>query len=550
MSQGGPPKPPPSVFGLPPVPFSKLYAFATNADIACVVISCLAGATYGCVFPLFSIIFGSALDTFNDPTSTMPQIVSKIATLSLNFLLIAIAAAIVGFVDVACLSYSTENQVERMRAAYAKNLLRLDLAWFDTHRAGEAVSRLAEGTITVSGGLNKLSAVVRYSTTLFCGLAIGFSSSWKLTLVIAACAPFFAFALVILIINAISGEKRLRLAYARAGDVANEVFSLIRAVAAYSGESHEGKRFGKYIADAEAAGRAQGRGIGLSVGFMLTTFYAMWGISLYSGAIFVVQSRVDNPVCRYNPSASGCFSGGQIITTFVAVILGALSFGQIGPNIGGVAAAQAAAADLFAVIDAVPGVDVDDDSAALYRGSGTSMEGFGDGKAAQVTSAKKSAGKGLRIEFKDVVFAYPSRPETRILDGFSLVIEPGEQIGVVGQSGSGKSTLTMLIMRAYDVLDGQVLVDGVDVRKWHLRTLRAQLGLVQQDPILFSTSLRDNVAIGIPDRSVSEVTDAEIEEASKQANCFSFISNLPEKFNTLAGTSVSSSQFSGGQRQR
>ena len=550
MSQGGPPKPPPSVFGLPPVPFSKLYTYATNADIACVVISCLAGATYGCVFPLFSIIFGSALDTFNDPTSTMSQIVSKIATLSLNFLLIAIAAAIVGFVDVACLSYSTENQVERMRAAYAKNLLRLDLAWFDTHRAGEAVSRLAEGTITVSGGLNKLSAVVRYSTTLFCGLAIGFSSSWKLTLVIAACAPFFAFALVILIFNAISGEKRLRLAYARAGDVANEVFSLIRAVAAYSGEPHEGKRFGKYIADAEAAGRAQGRGIGLSVGFMLTTFYAMWGISLYSGAIFVVQSRVDNPVCRYNPSASGCFSGGQIITTFVAVILGALSFGQIGPNIGGVAAAQAAAADLFAVIDAVPGVDVDDDSAALYRGSSSTMEGFGDGKASQVTAAKKSSSKGLRIEFKDVVFAYPSRPETRILDGFSLVIEPGEQIGVVGQSGSGKSTLTMLIMRAYDVLEGQVLVDGVDVRKWHLRTLRAQLGLVQQDPILFSTSLRDNIAIGIPDRSVTEVTDAEIEEASKQANCYSFISNLPEKFNTLAGTSVSSSQFSGGQRQR
>ena len=474
----------------------------------------------------------------------MSQIVAKISTLSLNFLLIAIAAAIVGFVDVACLSYSTENQMERLRAAYAKNLLRLDLAWFDTHRAGEAVSRLAEGTITVSGGLNKLSAVVRYSTTLFCGLAIGFSSSWKLTLVIAACAPFFAFALVILIFNAISGEKRLRLAYARAGDVANEVFSLIRAVAAYSGEVHEGKRFGKYIADAESAGRAQGRGIGLSVGFMLTTFYAMWGISLYSGAMFVVQSRVDNPVCRYNPSASGCFTGGQIITTFVAVILGALSFGQIGPNIGGVAAAQAAAADLFAVIDAVPGVDVDDESPSLYRGSGNSMEGFGDGKA------KKSAGKGLRIEFKDVVFAYPSRPETRILDNFSLVIEPGEQVGVVGQSGSGKSTLTMLIMRAYDVLDGQVLVDGVDVRKWHLRTLRAQLGLVQQDPILFSTSLRDNIAIGIPDRSVTEVTDAEIEEASKQANCYTFISNLPEKFKTLAGTSVSSSQFSGGQRQR
>ena len=236
------------------------------------------------------------------------------SALSLKFVYIAVAAGALSFTEQALISYTTEAQLARLRAAYCKALLRLDAAWFDTHRAGECVTRLAEASASVGAGMEKLATTVRYIATLVTGVAIGFSTSWKLTLVISACAPLFALALGVLIFTAISSESAERTAYARAGDVANEVFSLVRAVAAYGGEAHESRRYSKFLAAAEAAGIRKGVGIGVAVGFMLITFYGMYGISTFAGAKFVVASREADAACRFPPYPAGCFTGGQIIS--------------------------------------------------------------------------------------------------------------------------------------------------------------------------------------------------------------------------------------------
>ena len=477
------------------------------------------------------------LDSFNSPFAKTEDVVSSVSTYAFYFLLIAIGAGVLTFAEVALTNISVERQMARMRAAYAKNLLRLDFAWYDTHRTGEAVARLAESSISVAGGMTKVSTALRYTSSLVVGIVIGFRTSWKLTLVVMACAPIFTIALGILIFVSVTGEKRLRQAYSRAGGTANEAISLSRAVAAYGGEQHESQRYNFYLAIAEAAGFMQGRGVGLAVGVMVSTFYLMYGISCFSGAMFIIKSREDNSKCLYIPSTDGCFTGGQVITTFVAVLLGALSFGSVGPLMGAIAGARAAASDLYGVIDAKPGVDVDDDSPALYRGPADAGAG----------------GAGMPISFKSVTFAYPSRPDIVVLKDFSLDIKPGEQIGVVGTSGSGKSTLTMLIMRAYDPLSGEVLVDGVNVKKWHLPTLRAKIGFVQQSPELFGISIADNIALGVPDAARGgspNVPQADVERAARSANAHDFIAALPEGYATTAGSGVSSSQLSGGQRQR
>ena len=523
---GPPPKPAPSVLGLPPVQFSKLYTFATPADRAKVALACVCAAASGSILPLFSLVFGSALNSLNDPTSS---IVESINRLSLYFLLIAIGASVLTFLENLLIVSTTEVQLKRLREAYCKNLLRLDLAWYDSHRTGEAVARLSEASLSVGTGMEKVAAIVRYTCTLVCGLAIGFSTSWKLTLVIMACAPLFATALAVLIVTAISAEKGERAAYARAGDAAAEVFSLIRAVAAFGGERHEGRRYGVFLAAAEAAGIRKGVGIGGAVGVMLATFYMMYGISTWAGAQFIIESRAANPAC-YVPTVAGCFSGGTVVTTFVAVLLGALSFGQIGPLFGQLAAARAAAADLFGVIDAVPGVD----SAA-------------DGG---YVPPPEAAGSPLAIEFKEVTFAYPSRKATRVLEGFSLLIPAGQCVGIVGASGSGKSTLCALALRAYDVDAGEVLVGGVDVRKWNLPTLRAALGYVSQDPVLFGVSIRENIAMGVPGKLAAEVEEADIVAAATASNAHEFILSLSQGYATPAGISTSATQLSGGQRQR
>lgn len=531
-----------SVLGLPPVTFGKLFTFATPNDKLMFGIACASAAAGGAIVPLFSLVFGAALNILNDDIG---KVVAAVSQLSLYFLLIAIGAALLTGLEVYLTGATVERMMRRLRLAYASNLLRLDAGWYDTHRAGEAVSRLAEATITMGTGIEKVPALLRYSTTVICGLSIGFAKSAKLAGVIIACAPLFAFALANLIMTVISAEQNERNAYARAGDAASEAISLIRSVVAFGGEVAERARFSAFAQAAEAAGIRKGVGIGVGVGCMLMTIYAMYGLSTYAGAIFILDSRANNPElnCRFSPTTEGCFSGGTVVTTLVAVLLGALSFGQIGPLIGQVSGARAAAADLFGVIDAVPTVDVDADAADLYRGVG----GLGDGE---------KPSPPLSIEFKNVFFTYPARRDVLILDDFSLSIPAGALIGIAGASGSGKSTLALLVLRLYDVDAGVVRVGGVDVKQWHVPSLRAALGLVSQEPVLFGMSLRDNIALGLDEDSgggeggEKSVEFGIIEAASRAANAHDFISALPNGYGTRAGAGLSASALSGGQRQR
>ncbi|MDY7014691.1 MAG: ABC transporter ATP-binding protein, partial [Cyanobacteriota bacterium] len=146
-----------------------------------------------------------------------------------------------------------------------------------------------------------------------------------------------------------------------------------------------------------------------------------------------------------------------------------------------------------------------------------------------------------RVEFRNVSFAYET--ETLILRHLNFEAEPGQRIALVGASGGGKSTLVSLLLRLYDPLEGQILIDGRDLREYKLDSLRRQIGIVLQDSVLFATSVRDNIAYG-----GSDVTDADIETAAHLANAHDFILQLPQGYDTLLGERGAT--LSGGQRQR
>jgi len=148
-----------------------------------------------------------------------------------------------------------------------------------------------------------------------------------------------------------------------------------------------------------------------------------------------------------------------------------------------------------------------------------------------------------QIEFKEVGFSYPTRPDTKIYDGFTLTIEAGTTVALVGGSGSGKSTAVQLIERFYDVDHGSLTIDGVDIRNLQLKWIRKQVGLVGQEPILFSGSIAENISWGRPD-----ATPEEIEQAARMSNAHEFISLFPDGYATKVGQS--GSQLSGGQKQR
>lgn len=148
-----------------------------------------------------------------------------------------------------------------------------------------------------------------------------------------------------------------------------------------------------------------------------------------------------------------------------------------------------------------------------------------------------------QVEFQNVKFNYPSRPEVTVLDNFSLQIEAGLKVAFVGPSGAGKSSVLALILRFYDPGAGRVLFDGKDIREYNLRWLRTQIGLVQQEPLLFNCSIRDNICYGY-----NWASESEIVEVAREANIHEFISNLPNGYNTVVGEK--GCQLSGGQKQR
>jgi ATP-binding cassette subfamily B (MDR/TAP) protein 1 len=147
------------------------------------------------------------------------------------------------------------------------------------------------------------------------------------------------------------------------------------------------------------------------------------------------------------------------------------------------------------------------------------------------------------ITLENIDFSYPARPDVPIFTNFNLTISPGTTVALVGESGSGKSTVVSLIQRFYDPNGGAVLVDGIDIKTLQLKWLRQQIGLVSQEPVLFSTSIRENIAYG-----KDGATDKEIQAAAVRANAANFINKMPEGYETQVGEA--GIQLSGGQKQR
>jgi len=148
-----------------------------------------------------------------------------------------------------------------------------------------------------------------------------------------------------------------------------------------------------------------------------------------------------------------------------------------------------------------------------------------------------------QIAIKDICFTYPTRPDAQVLKKFSLKVEPGTVVALVGHSGCGKSSVVCLLERFYDIQDGELLLDGVSIKELNVRWLRQHIGLVGQEPVLFSGSIADNIRMGKPD-----ATDEEVENAAKASNAHNYIMDFPDKYNTQVGEK--GTQLSGGQKQR
>ena len=331
-------------------------------------------------------------------------------------------------------------------------------------------------------------------TTFLVALIISFVKGWKLTLVILSISPLlFISALLFSQLTSVLTSNELK-SYAKAGAIAEEVFTAIRTVFAYNGSKKEHKRYESKLDVAMVMGIKKSFINGGMMGFLWLVINSAYALGFWYG--WTLTEEIDPN------TGEPKFSVGQILLVFFNIMTGVFSLGQVGPFVGTVASARAAAYEIFKVIDHVPVID------SLSPAGETLNEFVGN------------------IEFENVTFRYPARPEVTILNEINLKVNNGYTVALVGDSGCGKSTCLQLIQRFYDAESGAVKLDGKNLKDFNLEWLRNQIGVVNQEPVLFDITIKENIQFGKPD-----ATDEEIVTAAKAANAHNFIMKLPDVSN-------------------
>uniref|UniRef100_H2ZR93 Bile salt export pump n=1 Tax=Ciona savignyi TaxID=51511 RepID=H2ZR93_CIOSA len=483
------------------------FRYADNLDYLLLFIGTISAAVHGASLPVMFIFFGDMTNTFVDFGSFSECNFSYVLCMELGYSLyytyLAIGIIFFASAQVCCWMMQAVRQVRKIRILFFKSILRQDISFFDLNSAGELNTRLADDISKIQDGISdKVSISIQMLCRAIAGLIIGFVYGWQLALVILAVSPL----LIVSAGIATAFTKKELDAYAKAGAVAEEVISSIRTVVAFDGQAKECERYEENLEAARKVGIQKGITSGAGLGTVFLIMFSTYGLAFWYGSTLVF-------------SGVPGFDVGTMLTTFFGVLIGAFSLGGAGSNMEYFAAAKAAAYKVFEIIDRVPEIDsMSDDGHKPDRVHG-------------------------KIEFKNVDFTYPSRLDVQILHGVSFVAESGKSVALCGQSGCGKSTCVQLIQRFYDPQNGVVELDGVDIRTLNVRWLREHIGVVSQEPILFDTTIAENIRYGRDD-----VTDEAIKEATKQSNAYDFIMRLPNKFDTMVGEG--GAQMSGGQKQR
>ncbi|EQC30402.1 hypothetical protein SDRG_11977 [Saprolegnia diclina VS20] len=513
------PTAPTTTTAAPLIPLSKLFQYADTTDKVLMVAGALFAAATGIAQPVQILFFGDIINAFN-PTSgevTNADLFRKsINDVVLKFVYLGLAVLFTAFGQVACWTIAASRQSKRIRHAYASAILRQEVGWFDVSEPMTLATRVADTTLLVQNGIGrKVGDGINYAAMGIGSIVLAFAYGYELSLVLFALTPFIGLSAYYMT-KAISDAVQNGVdAYAEAGGVAEEALSNIRTVHMFHAMERIAAKYDAALAKTEAAGIKKGLAIGVGTGVMFFTQFLTNGLGMYYGAVKITNDIAGGCV------TSECYNGGRVITIFFCIVMGAMALGQAGPALQAIYTGRAAAQDIFALIARVSRIDVTDDAGRLLDPNTVRGE----------------------ITLENIAFAYPSRAHVPVCNGYSLTIPAGQKIALVGASGSGKSTIVSLLERFYDPLGGRITLDGVDLRDLNVASLRAQIGLVGQEPSLFADTIANNIRRGKPDATLDEVV-----AAAKQANAYDFIMGFPAGFDTDVGDR--GAQLSGGQKQR
>ncbi|CAA0830309.1 ABC transporter B family member 1 [Striga hermonthica] len=460
----------------------------------------------GSLSAFFAYVLSAVLSVYYNPNHA--YMIEQIAKYC--YLLIGVSSAALIFNTLQHYFWDTvgENLTRRVREKMLEAVLRNEMAWFDMeeNESSRVAARLALDANNVRSAIgDRISVIMQNSALMLVACTAGFVLQWRLALVLIGVFPVVVAATVLqkMFMNGFSGD--LEAAHAKATQLAGEAVSNLRTVAAFNSEPKIAALFTSSLRSplhrAFWKGQIAGSGYGLAqfalyASYALGLWYASWlvrhGLSDFSRAIrvFMVLMVSANGAAETLTLAPDFIKGGRAMRS------------------------------VFALLDRATEIEPDDPSAA--------------------PAPDRLRGE---VELKHVDFAYPSRPDSPVLRDLTIRARAGRTLALVGPSGCGKSSVVALVQRFYEPSSGRVTIDGKDVRKYNLRSLRRHVAVVPQEPCLFSTTIYENIAYGR-----ESAMEAEIVEAATLANAHKFVSSLPDGYKTHVGER--GVQLSGGQKQR
>ncbi|MCD6034703.1 MAG: transporter [Rickettsiales bacterium] len=413
--------------------------------------------------------------------------------------------AIATFARFFLMTYTGERIIADIRRDVYNHIIRLSPAFFETTRTGEVLSRLTTDTTLLQMVVgSSLSILLRNLLMLIGGIALLIVTSPKLAAYVAVLIP-----LVLLPIISIGKKVRMlsRNAQDKVADISHHVeesLSGMKTIQAYVREPLETDAFKMRISDALRAAFQRISLRALLTALVILIVFSAIGIVLWTGGHDVLKGRM---------------TAGQLSSFIFYAVVVAGSTGALSEVIGSLQRAAGATERLFELLAVMPDIRDPEDPVPLPINNPGALR------------------------FNHVTFHYPSRPDYASLNRFTLEITPGETIALVGPSGAGKTTALQLLLRFYDPLQGAIELDGINIRNLSLHNLRSQFGLVAQDPVIFSTTIRENILYGRPDAS-----EVELFAAARAAAALEFIEQLPEGMDSHLGEK--GVRLSGGQKQR
>jgi ATP-binding cassette subfamily B protein len=396
-----------------------------------------------------------------------------------------------------------ERFVARLRRQLFSHIVGQEIGFFDTQRTGELINRISADTQVVQNSVTvNVSMALRNLLQTLGSIAILMWTSPRLTLFMLAIVPVVALGAMFFARTVRRLSKKTQDALAAANAVAEETMSNIRTVRSFARETLERSRYDERISESFDLGRRLARTYGLFQGAIGFAGSLAIAVVLWYGGTLVLAGAM----------SVGVLTSFMLYTLYLAFALASLTqlYGDFNRAIG-------ASGRVFELLDRQAEIESD---------------------AGQMLGEVRG-----EMRFADVGFAYPARPDSRVLSGVDLVLEPGRVLALVGRSGSGKSTIAALMARFYDPSSGDITFDGHALRTLSPTWLRAQIGTVAQEPVLFAASIADNIRYGRLTASTSE-----IEAAARAANAHEFISEFSEGYDTLVGER--GVRLSGGQKQR